>query len=282
MANLAIARRRSAARARDQRLSAPAAPRRVRRLDGVWPGLVVLFTLLGWEGLARAGAISAFYFPPPTSILVTLGDLVAGGELLKHLAATFSRLVPGLLLGASAGLLVGLAMGWSPRVRALVDPFVAALHPVPKFAILPLIMVIVGVGETSKIIVVALAALFPMLINAMAGVRQISPLHFEVAENYGASRLQVLRRVVLPGSLPMVLSGLRLALNLGFLVTIGSEIMAARQGLGAMIWLGWEVLRVEVIYAGLLVTALLGIGFNAFVQFLMRRLVPWQVERTSP
>jgi NitT/TauT family transport system permease protein len=243
------------------------------------PAAVALGGLALWELLVRTGAVGPLWFPPPTRIVARLGELSASGELARHLGATLGRLLPGVVLGGVPGLLLGLSMGMSTRLRTVVDPFVAALHPVPKLAILPLVMVLVGIGETSKVLLVAIAAFFPMVINAMAGVRQISPLYFEVAENYGARRPQVLRRVVLPATLPLALSGLRLALNSGFGATIGSEIVTARDGLGAMMWLAWEVLRVPDIYAALVVICIIGVGFNKLVLLLLSRLAPWQPER---
>ena len=157
----------------------------------------------------------------------------------------------------------------------------AAAHPVPKIAILPLIMIIFGVGELSKRIVVAAAAFFPLLVNTMAAVRQIPPIYFEVAANYGATVTKVFTRVVIPGSLPLMLAGVRLALNVALLLTIAVELVAAQEGLGKMVWLAWETLRTENLYAGLAVISALGISFNFVLHRLASRLVPWQVERTA-
>jgi NitT/TauT family transport system permease protein len=140
-------------------------------------------------------------------------------------------------------------------------------------------MVIFGIGNMSKIIAISISVFFPMLINTMAGVRQISPLYLEAAENYGASFLRLFSRVVLPGSLPLILSGLRIALNASLGITIASEIAAGNDGLGNQIWLAWEVLDTEKLYACLIVIAVIGVAFAKFVQFLQRRLVPWQAER---
>jgi NitT/TauT family transport system permease protein len=170
-------------------------------------------------------------------------------------------------------------MGWSRRLRIVIDPFIAAAHPIPKVAVLPLILILFGIGETSKVIVIGVAAFFPMLINTMVGVRQISPIHFEVAANYGASRWKVFTRVVLPGSLPLVLTGMRLALNLALLVTIVVELLLGEKGLGAMLWFARETLRTEELYAGLFVISVLGISINLFLQRLSAHLAPWQVER---
>jgi NitT/TauT family transport system permease protein len=242
-----------------------------RRIAAAIAGGIVL----AWELLSRVGIVSPTFVPAPTSILRTLGAEIASGVLPGHLAATLGRVVPGLAAGGTAGLLLGLAMGGSRRLRGIVDPFIAALHPVPKLALLPLFMVLLGLGEAPRIAVVALACFFPMLLSAMAGVRQISPIHFEIARNYGASRRQMLMRVVLPGSLPMVLTGVRLAANAALVLAIAVEIASATRGLGSLVWLSWQVFRVELLYATVIVTALLGVGINALLQWSARRLVPW-------
>jgi NitT/TauT family transport system permease protein len=250
---------------------------------GTWPAAAIALALLViWEAAVRLGALPAFYFPAPTVIARTLAVQIASGELPAHVGATLSRLLPGLVLGCIPGLILGLVMGWSPRLRTVADPLVAALHPLPKIALLPLVMIFFGIGETSKIVMVAVAAFFPMVINTMAGVRQIPPIHFEVAENYGAGLFKLFTRVTLPGSLPLVLHGLRLALNIGLLLTIASEIAAGNNGLGARIWLAWEVLRVEEVYAILFVISALGFSFTFLIHSLSRRLVPWQVEPMRP
>jgi len=280
MADLEDARRRSAQEPADLQL------KDALRLD--WPArqwwlpaAIFAVCLSAWEIAARTGVISTLAFPAPSAICRAFVRVLQNGILGTHLASTLLRMAAGLGVGGALGLLAGLFMGWSKRLRTVVDPFIAAAHPVPKIAILPLIMLIFGIGEGSKVIVIALAAFFPMMINTMAGVRQISPVYFEVAANYGASRKKVFTRVVLPGSLPFVLSGLRLALNSALLLTIAVELVSSQQGLGAMIWFAWETLRTEDLYAALAVTALLGISGNFFLQWLASRLVPWQVEPNS-
>jgi ABC-type nitrate/sulfonate/bicarbonate transport system permease component len=251
------------------------------RLEWWLPAVIVAVALTVWEWQVRSGGLSALFFPAPSTIARTLIRLLTNGELAVNVGATLSRLLLGFALGGLPALILGMAMGWSRRLRAVVDPFIAAAHPVPKIAVLPLIMILFGIGESSKIVTVAVGVFFPMLINTMAGVRQISPIYFEVAENYGASLFKVFTRVVVPGSLPLVLTGARLALNVALLITIAVELVAAQEGLGEMIWFAWETLRTEELYASLLVTAALGIGFNFLLQRLAARLVPWQVERET-
>jgi NitT/TauT family transport system permease protein len=253
-----------------RRLPRPRLPRRLL------PAAVAGGLLAFWEAGVRLGAVPEFFFPAPSTIVRTLIELTAAGILLPHLGATLARTAAGALLGCLPAAVLGLLMGWSPRVREALDPLVAALHPLPKIAVLPLLMVIFGIGESSRVIAVSIGAFFPMLLATAAGVRQISPQHFEVVRSYGGRPRQVLTKVVLPGALPVMLTGLRLALNVALLITIAVELVTARVGLGHLIWMGWETMRTEHLYAGLVVIALLGVGVNALLGRLAARLVPWQ------
>ncbi|CAA9272027.1 MAG: ABC transporter, permease protein (cluster 10, nitrate/sulfonate/bicarbonate) [uncultured Chloroflexia bacterium] len=232
-----------------------------------------------WEWGARNGYITALFFPAPSAVATTLGKMLGDGALAMHLGASLRRVLLGILFGGVPGLLLGLMMGWSRRLHRVIDPLIAATHPIPKIAILPLIMVVFGVGETPKVIIAATSAFFPMVVSTATGARQINRIYFEVARNYGASPLKVLARVVLPGSLPFMLSGLLLALNITLLLTIAVEMVSGYSGLGSMIWFAWETMRVEEIYASLTVITLLGIGFNLMLQRLSRLLVPWQIDQ---
>jgi len=232
-----------------------------------------------WEGASRMGFVSTTVLPPPTSIARALFVALTEGDLLGHLGVTLGRLTAGLLLGGTAGLLTGLAMGWSRRLRGLADPFVSVVHPVPKLSLLPLLMVFFGLGETPKVLVIAATSFFPMVLNAMAGVRQISPVHFDVARSHGASRRQMLRRVVIPGSLPTVLVGVRLATNVALVTTVAVEMIAAQRGLGSQLWLSWQILRVDLLFATVTLIALLGVSINRGMRRLARHAAPWLSDR---
>lgn len=277
MAHLEDAGRPSAQRSEDSDLEGKL--RRVLpNLEQQLPVAIIVAVLALWEWRARSGSISTLFFPAPSTIIQTFARLLASGELAIQLGATLSRLLLGFALGSAPGLIFGLTMGWSRRLRAVIDPFVAALHPIPKISLLPLIIIIFGIGETSKIVAVAVGSFFPMVINCMAGVLQISPTYFDVAKNYGAGPLKVFKRVILPGSLPLVLTGARISLNIALLITISVELVAAKKGLGAVIWFAWQTLRTEELYASLIVISALGIGFNLFLQRLKLRLVPWHED----
>lgn len=247
--------------------------------EGWFIVLTVIITIMVWESGVHLRVISPLFFPPPSVILLTFIRLAINGKLTINVSASLWRVILGLVLGGVPGLILGLIMGWSPRLYRLINPFIAATHPVPKIAILPLIMILFGIGESSKVVVVAVTTFFPMLINTVTGVHQISPIHFEVAKSYGANLSKVFTRVILPGSLPLVLAGLRLALNMALLITIAVELVAAQEGLGAMIWLSWQTLRTEELYVSLGVIAALGLIFNFFLQRITVYSIPWQVEQ---
>ncbi|MGQ0641938.1 MAG: ABC transporter permease [Gemmatimonadaceae bacterium] len=284
MADLAVTRARSTRRSGDPpvadaggaALGATPKPRASARLIAAAMAVAVL---LLWEIAGRMGLTNTAFFPTPVAIARALGESIRRGELPPHFFATLSRVAAGLALGAGTGLILGLTLGSFQRARAVVDPFVAALHPIPKLALLPLLLLALGLGEWPRIVVIAAASFFPMLLNTIAGVRQINAVHFDVARVYGASRLQLLTRVIFPGSVPMVLTGLRLAANVAFLSAIAVEMVYAQHGLGALIWLAWQVLRVDTLYATLTVIAIVGIALNAALQWTARRGAPWLSER---
>jgi len=255
----------------------PAAPpiRWSVRYLAVWLVLVV-----AWELLVRFGVWRGLLLPAPTVIGGALVQMLADGTLEQHLLFTAVRILAGLFVGATIGAGLGLAMGVSRRLRRYVDPIVAALHPIPRLAFFPLLIAMLGVGETSKLAAVAIGAFFPMLLNTVAGVRGMNPVHLELARNFGATRRQLFRRVLLPGSLPLMLTGLRLSTNVAFHGTIGVEMVGSQTGLGSMLWLSWQTFRIDRLYAILVVIATVGIGLAWFLRWVTSRAAPWMAERT--
>jgi ABC-type nitrate/sulfonate/bicarbonate transport system permease component len=232
-----------------------------------------------WELAVARHWVNALFFPAPSAIGKTLLSQLASGEILVNVGATLSRAGWGLFLGASAGLFFGILLGWSSRFRRFFDPIIGALYPIPKLALFPLFLVIFGLGDSPRIALIALAAFFPILINTIAGARQINPEYLEIAQAYGASRRIMLLRVILPGALPAVLSGLRLAVGNALVIAIAVELMNAREGLGAQIWWAWETLRTSDLYVAILFTALLGVGSHYLLEWLSQKLLPWQAEQ---
>jgi NitT/TauT family transport system permease protein len=242
------------------------------------PAVAFIGFLLVWELVSRAGLISASFFPAPTTIWGSFIKLLGNGDLASATGATLLRFLLGFVAGSALGAVLGLLMGWWPSLYAFMDPFIAAIYPIPKIAIFPLLMIIFGIGEGSKFVAVLLAAFFPMLINSLAGVRQISKVYFEVGKNYGVYGRNVFTHILLPGSLPSLMSGLLQSANMAFVIAISVEIVSARNGLGVLLWFGWQTFRVSELYAVLAVIALLGIGLNYAFNRLTHLLVPWMGE----
>lgn len=241
-----------------------------------WSVVIISGGLALWEVASRCELISPLFFPPPSLIMGTIQETAVSGDLLINTRKTLYRMFSGLFIGGLFGLVSGLALGWNPRLKAVFNPLIAAAHPIPKIAIFPLIMVIFGIGDVSKIAVVAVTAFFPMLINSIAGVEQINPVHFEAAANFNASPWMIFRKVLLPGSLPMIMAGFRLAINMSLVLTIAAELVSSNDGLGAIIWLSWEIFRIRELYAGIAVIAVLGIFFNFAIEIISDRLAPWR------
>jgi ABC-type nitrate/sulfonate/bicarbonate transport system permease component len=258
------------------------------RLKDSWPKVtrytwlsvatVVLLTVL-WEAAIDLGWVQSAFIVSPSRIVRSAINLTKSGELTGHIGVTLARTFTGFLAGTLLGLIVGLAMGWSRTLRALLDPLVSIIYPLPKIALLPLIILMVGIGETPIILIVTLGAFFPVVVNSMTGVMNINQIYFEAAQNYGAGRLRTFTRVILPGSLPVAFSGIRLALGLSLLSTVIAELAIANRGLGAMLWLSWQTLRIDRIYVAIALIALIGLLLNGLLKLVSLWLIPWKEEK---
>lgn len=235
-----------------------------------------LLLLLLWEAGVRMALLDARFFPAPTSIAVRFGELAATGELWKALSASSVRIAAGFLAGAVPGVLLGLTMGLFPFPRALLKPVVAALYPIPKLALLPLIMLVFGLGELSKVTTIAIGVFFPVLINTMAGVLGIESIFIDVAKNFGAGRKEFYLTIALPGALPMIWTGLKLGSGVALLLIVAAEMIAARAGIGYLIWTGYSVFDLEQMYVGFIVMAALGYVTSTLLDELERWVIPWK------
>ncbi len=235
--------------------------------------------LLIWEVCARTGIIDVRFFPAPSKVFQVMYSLIENGQLVKHSWSSLQRLWWGILFGGIPALILGVAMGMYRGLRVVVEPVIAATYPIPKSAILPLILLIFGLGEASKIVMVATGVFYPILINAMAGVLEINKIYFDVSRNFGASRWQVFRTVALPGALPLIMTGVKLGVGLGLVLISIAEMVGAKSGLGYMIWNAWEILSVETMYVGLITIAVLGLLFTLALNEIERLIVPWKSSR---
>jgi len=254
------------------------------RFGGRWTlrlAVICVALVIALEILVRSGADMGLFVPAPSVVLKALGEMIVDGTLAASLAATFARIAGGLVLGGLVGVSLGLAAGTSVRLRHIVDPIVAALHPIPRLAFFPLLIVVLGLGESSKIAAVSLGAFFPMFLNTVAGVLAMSPTHLDLGRNYGADKRQVFVHVLLPGAMPLILTGLRLSANTAFHGTIGVEMLSSGSGLGTMLWMSWQTFRIDNLYAVLIVIATIGIGLVSVIRWISIRSAPWVVEKPT-
>ena len=233
--------------------------------------------LILWEILVQTTLLDKRFFPAPSSIVGTFGSLITSGELWKHLQASIARIVIGFLLGAIPALILGITMGLFRWVRAFFSPMVAALYPIPKIAILPLVMLIFGLGEQSKWVIIAIGVFFLVLYNTMAGVMNIPNIYLDVGKNFGASRLQFYLTVALPGAMPLIFTGVKLAAGVALLIIVAAEFVGAKTGIGYMIWQSWQTFSVETMYVGLVVIAVLGYLVSLLMDELEHILIPWRL-----
>jgi ABC-type nitrate/sulfonate/bicarbonate transport system permease component len=233
--------------------------------------------LLGlWEVSVRLGIVDARFFPAPSTVARTLWAMALSGELWLHTEASLVRLFWGFLAGGVPALALGIAMGLSPALRAVFEPLIAATYPIPKSAIMPLMLLIFGLGEASKVAMVAIGVFFPVAMNAVTGVLEINRIYLDVGRNYQANRWQVFRTIALPGALPFIMTGIKLGVGLGLILIAISEMLGAKSGLGYLIWNAWEILDVNVMYVGLFMIALIGFLLTHLLNALERRIVPWK------
>ena len=235
----------------------------------------IAFVLL-WELVARLHWIDIRFWPAPSTILDSFSRMAASGEIWSHLKISLVRIAWGFALGAIPALILGLAMGLFRWLRSLLDPFVAFAYPIPKSSILPLIMLIFGLGEMTKIVTVALGVFFLVLINTVAGVRNINPIYLDAAKNFGAGYFDTIFHIALPGALPLIFAGLKLGLGAGLILIVIAEMVGARSGLGYLIWESWQSFSVGRLYVGLIIIGLLGYVSTILMDELEKRLVPWK------
>ena len=241
-----------------------------------------LVLLALWELFARLGVMDTRFFPAPTSILRVLWQMLQPspryptGELWAQVSISLSRIAVGFLLGAIPGVILGLAMGLFAPIRAIVQPLVDATFPIPKAALLPLFIMIFGIGEESKYAIIAAAVIYLVLINTAAGVRNIDRIYLDVGQNFRASRLMMFTDIALPGALPMIVTGIKLGSGVALLVLVTAEFVGARSGIGYLIWTSWQVFQVEKMYVGLMVIAVIGFLLAILLNWLQRLLVPWK------
>ncbi len=237
-------------------------------------GVVTL--LLAWEALARLALVPPLFLPAPSACAVRAWQMLASGELLLHLATSLQRILAGYALGVAAGLAAGVGTGFFGPARAVGVPLINAAYPIPKIAVLPLLILWLGIGEPPKLAVIAIGVFFPMAISTHTGIVECDPALLRAGVSFGAGRWQLVRKVLLPAALPMIFAGLRLGAGVALLLVVSAELIAADSGLGFMILNAADLLHTEDLMVGLAALSLLGLLFNAGLTALERAIIRWR------
>jgi len=242
--------------------------------------LTIGAVLLLWWAVTGMHGIDALFLPSPGAVLSKFIEVQRDGyvdsTLLQHLGASLARVFSALAVAILVGVPVGLAIGTSTIGRGVFDPLVEFLRPIPPLAYLPLVIIWLGIGETSKVVVIAIAMFSPIAIATAAGVRTVAPNRLDAARAFGARGWQLLLHVQLPSALPDILTGVRIALGAGWSTLVAAELVAATQGLGFMIQSAAQFLVTDVVIMGILVIAGVAFLLEAGVRVIERWLVPWR------
>jgi len=242
------------------------------------PSFSAFLVLALWEVLAKTGIIGAYFFPPPTLIGKAMLKIGLKGDLFHHTLATLCRLLLAFFMASIPGVAIGLAMGLWRTVRSMVDPLILLLYPIPSIAFLPMIMLYFGFGDLSLLITAAITPFFLITINTMAGVSHLEKVILEAGQNYGALGWKLFYKVIFPGTLPYIFTGFRLGLGLALIIVIAVELVAAKVGLGSMLWTCWQIFKIEEMYCGLIIIGVMGLFFTYGLGWVADSLMPWQKD----
>lgn len=242
--------------------------------------LSVLGLLAGWWAVSHAGVVPALFLPTPEAVAVQAVHVWSEGfvdaTLAQHLWASLGRVLLALAAAVLTAVPAGIAIGLSPVARGVLEPVIEFYRPIPPLAYLPLIVIWFGIGELSKVLLIALAVFAPVVIATAAGVRAVDPERVNAARSLGATPGQVVRLVVLPSALPDILTGIRIGLGAGWSTLVAAELVAATRGLGFMVQSAAQFLVTDVVVLGILVIAAVAFALEILVRIAQRLLVPWQ------
>lgn len=260
-----------------QAAASPATRRALGRMAQWFNKSIGILGLLAvWSIACASGAISASLLPAPWQVVECGIDMLASGALLTHLWASLQRVLLGFLVAFLLALPMGLVLGSFPRVRRAMDPLIEVLRPVPPIAMIPLSILWFGIGESSKIFIIAWAAFFPIIINVFGGVQQVDPIHIRAAQTLGAGRIQIFYYVILRSAVPNIIIGMRNGFSMAFISLVAAELIASNAGLGFLIQEARYMYKTDEVLLGILVIGLIGYLINKILLRVEKRLTSWR------
>ncbi|MBV1866799.1 MAG: ABC transporter permease [Marinosulfonomonas sp.] len=242
-----------------------------------WVGLLAFVVLIGLAEIGtRTGFITPLTLPKPSDVLATFVELYQSGLLWKHLFPSLSRLAVGATLGASAGIGVGILIGLFSYIRAGLVPLVAAIFPIPKIALLPLFVIWFGIDEGSKYALIAFGTFTPTVVATYGAVDNVDRTLIRMGQSFGLSWLSIVRKIVLPGAMPGILSGLRISIAIAIILLVAAEMLGAQYGIGAYILEAGSLYDLERLFVGVVILSILGVSVSAIISWIERRVLNWR------
>jgi len=251
------------------------------RVARIWqlvlPALTIVAVVVAWEALVRLRGIAPIYLPAPSSVFVYLSRMIADGSMPYHLGITLRRIFVGFALAAVCGIVLGVLMGMSRTVARVADVWIAALYPLPKISLIPLLIIWVGTGEAYKVVISAISAFFPIVISTYAGIRQTDRGLIKAAKDLGANARQIQLKVVIPGAIPSIFAGLHLGMGIAIILVVAAEMIggSSQGGMGWLLISSGQVMETEKVFASLIVLAVVGALVIKLQQWIDRRVAPW-------
>jgi len=262
-------------------LSTNRAWQRTREVVADWLGVIgVVSFFLAWELSTRFEIINPFYFPPFSKILIKGYELFANGSIWEHMWFSLTNFLIGFVISVILGVVIGVPMGWYRAVHKTFDPLLSGIYATPLIALLPLIIMMFGLGSISKIIMTVLAAVFPILINTMVGIANTDNRLITMARAFGAHDSQIFMKVSLPGSLPYIVAGMRVALGRALVYIVVAEQYGAATGLGYLSSVAAQRFQMAAMFVPIVIIAGLGAGLNETLKAVERRLDKWKPQKS--
>lgn len=231
--------------------------------------------LMFWELICRLGLIEPLFLPPPSKIFTRAVQLIDNGTLMAHTLASTRRVLVGFIVSSIVAIPVGIFIGSSPLLKAIFDPFISLLRPLPSMSWIPLSLLWLGITETQKYSIVFMGSFAPSLMYIIEATKSIDPLLIRAARNLGASKVDVMKEVILPGALPQIIAGLKVMLGIAWTCIISAELVAAKEGLGFMIMNGKEYFQTDTVLLGMVLISITVMIIDAVFKRFERRLLPW-------
>jgi len=240
--------------------------------------IAIILLLVVWEIVPRAGLVDRTFFPPFSVDIRAWWELLVSGDLGTHFQSSIGRSLTGFILAIAAAIPLGLLIGWYPKLAELLTPLLELFRNTAALALLPVFILILGIGETSKIAIVFYACSWPILLNTINGVKNVDPLLVKSAKSMGLGPLRLFQKVILPASVPTIFTGIRLAGANSILVLVAAEMVGAKAGLGYLINYTQFNFQIPQMFAGIITISLLGLLFNQLLVTLERKFSSWKTQ----